>query len=88
MTWIGINDCARLSNPSNIPISDRSNPISRSLNSDQAIEQVQKELFDLEQELYLEGARNFLFIDVPPINKSPASEPVPSLFTFRILSAR
>ena len=88
MTWIGINDCARLSNPSSIPISDRSNPTSRSLNSDQAIEQVQKKLFDLEQELYLEGARNFLFIDVPPIHKSPASEPVPSFFTFRILSAR
>jgi len=43
-----------------------------SLRSDEAIEQVQKKLFNLEQELYDEGARNFLFIDVPPIDKSPA----------------
>ena len=74
----------RLSNPNNIP---RSNQISRSLSSDRAIEQTQKKLFDLEQELYLEGARNFLFIDVPPIDKSPACELVPFLFTLRILSA-
>jgi len=42
------------------------------LDSDQAIEETQKKLFDLEQELYLEGARNFLFIDVPPMEKFPA----------------
>ncbi|GLB34892.1 hypothetical protein LshimejAT787_0204570 [Lyophyllum shimeji] len=31
-----------------------------------------KMLFSLEEELYDAGARNFLFIDVPPIHRSPA----------------
>ncbi|KAK0459791.1 uncharacterized protein EV420DRAFT_1629173 [Desarmillaria tabescens] len=31
-----------------------------------------KTLFDIQQKLYDAGARNFLFIDVPPIHKSPA----------------
>ncbi|KAG8795854.1 hypothetical protein FRC17_008067 [Serendipita sp. 399] len=30
------------------------------------------ELFILQKELYDKGARNFLFIDVPPVNRSPA----------------
>jgi hypothetical protein len=50
------------------------------LNSDEAIEEVQQKLFTLQQELYKEGARNFLFIDVPPIEKSPACEAIPSSF--------
>jgi len=53
VTWIGINDCARLS-------------------SDQAIGETQQKLFNLQQELYEEGARNFMFIDVPPMEKTPA----------------
>ncbi|PBK96922.1 hypothetical protein ARMGADRAFT_1010455 [Armillaria gallica] len=31
-----------------------------------------KTLFDIQQRLYDAGARNFLFIDVPPMHKSPA----------------
>lgn len=53
VTWIGINDCARLT-------------------SDRAVEEAQQRLFNLQQELYEEGARNFLFVDVPPMRKSPA----------------
>jgi len=41
------------------------------LRLDDGIRQAQKRLFDLQRELYLEGARNFLFIDVPPMEKSP-----------------
>lgn len=33
-----------------------------------------KLLFSLQEDLYNAGARNFLFIDVPPINRSPACE--------------
>lgn len=29
-------------------------------------------LFEVQDELYKTGARNFLFIDVPPIERSPA----------------
>lgn len=29
-------------------------------------------LYNLQEELYSAGARNFLFIDVPPIARSPA----------------
>jgi hypothetical protein len=32
------------------------------------------QLFTLQQELYTAGARNFLFIDVPPIDRSPICE--------------
>ncbi|KAE9409646.1 hypothetical protein BT96DRAFT_872295 [Gymnopus androsaceus JB14] len=32
-------------------------------------------LFDLQEQLYQAGARNFLFIDVPPIHRSPAISP-------------
>jgi len=42
------------------------------LGSNEAIKQAQKKLFNLQQELYDEGARNFLFIDVPPMETSPA----------------
>lgn len=31
-------------------------------------------LFNSEEELYNAGARNFMFIDVPPIHLSPASK--------------
>lgn len=33
-----------------------------------------EKLFTLQQELYDAGARNFLFIDVPPIHQSPAGK--------------
>ena len=33
-----------------------------------------QKLFQLQEELYHVGARNFLFIDVPPIHRSPAGE--------------
>ncbi|KAF9792227.1 SGNH hydrolase-type esterase domain-containing protein [Thelephora terrestris] len=42
------------------------------LRSDQAIEEAQQKLFGLQQEIYEEGGRNFLFIDIPPMTKSPA----------------
>ena len=69
----------RLSNLKTLPILDGSNAISRISRSDESIEEAQKKLFSLEQELYDEGARNFLFIDVPPMGRSPACEPIPSL---------
>jgi hypothetical protein len=72
--------------PQILPFSDCSNSNSRRWNSDHAIEQMQKKLFDLQQELYDEGARNFLFIDVPPMETSPACEPIPSSPTQRTLS--
>lgn len=31
-------------------------------------------LFELQEYLYNAGARNFLFIDLPPIERSPAGE--------------
>ena len=34
-------------------------------------ESSQRTLFELQEVLYLSGARNFLFIDVPPIDRSP-----------------
>ena len=37
-------------------------------------------LFQLQDELYQAGARNFLFIDVPPMNRSPAGENKLTLF--------
>jgi hypothetical protein len=33
---------------------------------------IMKNLFDLQKTLYGAGARNFLFIDVPPMDRSPA----------------
>lgn len=33
---------------------------------------IMKDLFDLQKTLYGAGARNFLFIDVPPIDRYPA----------------
>jgi phospholipase/lecithinase/hemolysin len=38
-----------------------------------------QKLFQLQEELYQAGARNFLFIDVPPIHRSPAGESKRSL---------
>ena len=67
-----------LPRPQTLPISDCSNLIFRSLNSDDAIEDTQRKLFGLQQELYDSGARNFLFIDVPPMETSPACEPISS----------
>lgn len=77
----------RLSCPQNLPIPDHSKPVSRILKTDEVIEHAQKKLFSLEQELYDEGARNFLFIDVPPMEKTPACELVASLLTLQALSA-
>ncbi|KAI0336551.1 hypothetical protein GY45DRAFT_1315944 [Cubamyces sp. BRFM 1775] len=51
VTWIGINDCARLE------LED--------------IPSTLDELFEEQELLYQAGARNFLFIDVPPIHRSP-----------------
>ncbi|OSC97117.1 carbohydrate esterase family 16 protein [Trametes coccinea BRFM310] len=51
VTWIGINDCARLE------LSD--------------IPATLDDLFAEQELLYETGARNFLFIDVPPIDRSP-----------------
>ncbi|PIL24007.1 hypothetical protein GSI_13758 [Ganoderma sinense ZZ0214-1] len=51
ITWIGINDCARLEIP--------------------AVPNAVEELFVEQEALYQAGARNFLFIDVPPIHRSP-----------------
>ncbi|KAI0831318.1 hypothetical protein BC628DRAFT_1353198 [Trametes gibbosa] len=51
VTWVGINDCARLD------IDD--------------IPAVLDDLFEEQGQLYNVGARNFLFIDVPPIHRSP-----------------
>jgi hypothetical protein len=56
------------------------------LNSDQAIEEAQQKLFNLEQQLYKEGARNFLFIDIPPMEKTPACEPIPFFVHGGVLS--
>ncbi|KAF8886503.1 hypothetical protein BD779DRAFT_1529984 [Infundibulicybe gibba] len=50
-TWIGINDCAFVSDH----------------------EEGVKQLFELQDTLYEAGARNFVFTDVPPINRSPAA---------------
>ena len=36
-------------------------------------EKYQDDLFQQQEDLYEAGARNFLFIDVPPIDKAPAS---------------
>lgn len=33
-----------------------------------------KSLFEQQEDLYQAGARNFLFLDVPPIDKAPACE--------------
>lgn len=62
---------------------ERSNLTFRDLSSDQAIAKAQRRLFNLQQELYEEGARNFLFIDVPPMTRSPACEPILPLFVRR-----
>jgi len=42
------------------------------LSSDREVGEAQNKLFDLQEELYEEGARNFLFIDIPPMEKCPA----------------
>ncbi|KAH9854242.1 SGNH hydrolase-type esterase domain-containing protein [Lenzites betulinus] len=51
VTWVGINDCARLD----------MDGLPAALDS----------LFEEQEQLYNVGARNFLFIDVPPIHRSP-----------------
>ncbi|KAI0374904.1 hypothetical protein BV20DRAFT_1048910 [Pilatotrama ljubarskyi] len=51
ITWIGINDCARLSM--------------------EELPSALDELFAEQERLYDTGARNFLFIDVPPIHRTP-----------------
>ncbi len=33
-------------------------------------------LFTAQEELYVTGARNFLFIDVPPVQRTPAGKPI------------
>ncbi|KAI0345169.1 hypothetical protein BDW22DRAFT_1343459 [Trametopsis cervina] len=43
-------------------------------------ESTQKTLFELQESLYAEGARNFLFIDVPPIDRSPAFAPPATVY--------
>lgn len=58
ITWIGINDCALNVFSSHDP----------SVAMGKSVE----ELFALQEELYQAGARNFLFIDVPPTNRFPA----------------
>ncbi|KAI0670369.1 hypothetical protein C8Q78DRAFT_1035867 [Trametes maxima] len=51
VTWIGINDCARLE------LGDIPSDLD--------------ELFAEQERLYEVGARNFLFMDVPPIHRTP-----------------
>ncbi|KIJ69301.1 carbohydrate esterase family 16 protein [Hydnomerulius pinastri MD-312] len=52
VTWVGINDCAFISEPNGV------------------VDVVQS-LFVAQEKLYRAGARNFLFVDVPPIKRSP-----------------
>ncbi|GJE87151.1 carbohydrate esterase family 16 protein [Phanerochaete sordida] len=56
VSWIGINDCGKLFGH---------------LESDAAMNAYQQKLFHSLQEVYDTGARNFLFIDVPPIERAP-----------------
>ena len=44
------------------------------LESDGAMNAYQQRLFRSLQEVYDTGARNFLFIDVPPIERAPGCE--------------
>ncbi|KAG8799046.1 hypothetical protein FRC16_005929 [Serendipita sp. 398] len=60
-TWIGINDIGQ-------SCSDFGGTFSSGADIERAIDH----LFILQQELYDKGARNFLFIDVPPVDRSPA----------------
>ncbi|KIJ59860.1 carbohydrate esterase family 16 protein [Hydnomerulius pinastri MD-312] len=53
VTWVGINDCAFVSEPNGVV-------------------DVVRALFVAQEKLYQAGARNFLFVDVPPIKRSPA----------------
>lgn len=39
--------------------------------------QTMLELFNAQEELFNAGARNFLFIDIPPISRSPAGKESP-----------
>ncbi|KAJ7072945.1 hypothetical protein C8F01DRAFT_951019, partial [Mycena amicta] len=56
VTWAGINDCAYELFPSSASTHDETLDL----------------LFGLQEKLYNAGARQFLFIDVPPIKRSPA----------------
>jgi len=58
LTWVGINDCARVKN-------DRT----------QYMNECMKTLMEQQTTLYDFGARNFLFINIPPIERSPAVPP-------------
>ncbi|KAI0065396.1 hypothetical protein BV25DRAFT_1821796 [Artomyces pyxidatus] len=53
VTWVGINDCAFISNPDHIASS-------------------MEVLFTSQESLYAAGVRNFLFIDIPPVHRTPA----------------
>ncbi|KAI0077245.1 hypothetical protein K474DRAFT_1707544 [Panus rudis PR-1116 ss-1] len=46
------------------------------ISGDDAIKACQQTLFELEVKLYALGARNFLFIDVPAIERAPGSESI------------
>jgi hypothetical protein len=69
VTWVGINDCAFVHSiwcswfEIDPPELDRYGPDH---------EEDIRHLFEIQEELYKVGARNFLLIDVPPINRSPA----------------
>lgn len=72
VTWVGINDCAYV-----LLILTRSCPFvtehdlrNRRLEVG-AVPKTVEELFVEQEALYQAGARNFLFIDVPPIHRSP-----------------
>src|ERR1700722_7211268 len=69
VTWVGINDCAFVHSIRcnwfgiDPPELDRYGPDH---------EEDIRHLFEIQEELYKVGARIFFFIDVPPINRSPA----------------
>ncbi|KAH7909634.1 hypothetical protein BJ138DRAFT_1154788, partial [Hygrophoropsis aurantiaca] len=65
VTWVGINDVALL------------NRFPRMAERD--LDQIITQLFEYQEDLYKAGARNFLFFDIPPINRClwfPGSKPV------------
>ena len=71
VTWIGINDCACVSHfiPTRAALKTVFRYIGAGIGSEKSSIAA---LFSYQERLYAAGARNFMFIDVPPMHMSPS----------------
>ena len=70
VTWVGINDCASVK--LRFVLYPHTYRVRPRYATEETVPKYLEILFDLQEDQLEDGARNFLFIDVPPVHRSPS----------------